>query len=302
MKKVERKENMIEKLSLPEYRRKRLRQLLDIRRPVKIMEAHNGLTGLIVEKTVVANGDQFDGIWISSLCDSIVRGKPDIELVDISDRLRTIDEIMDVTSKPVILDGGTGGLKEHFSYNVRTLERKGVSAIIIEDKIGLKKNSLFGTEVEQRQDTIENFSEKIRVGKASQLTDDFMIIARIESLILEKGLQDALTRSFAYLDAGADGIMIHSRKSEPDEIYEFCDLFREQNESTPLIVAPTSYNKVTESELYEHAINIAIYANQLMRAAYPSMISTAESILKNHRSAEAEKSLIPFNDIIRLMD
>ncbi|HAZ90988.1 MAG TPA: phosphoenolpyruvate phosphomutase, partial [Eubacterium sp.] len=207
-----------EKLAMPEYRRKRLRQLIEMTPIVKVMEAHSGLTGLIVEKTVVENEegklDQFDGMWVSSLCDSTDKGKPDIELVDMTSRLRTIDDIMEVTTKPIILDGDTGGLTEHFVYNVRTLERMGVSAVIIEDKTGLKKNSLFGTEVVQTQDSIENFCAKIAAGKKAQLSDDFMIIARIESLILERGMEDALERAFAFRDAGADGIMIHSRKKD----------------------------------------------------------------------------------------
>ena len=295
-----------EKLSMPEYRRKRLRQLIEMTPVVKIMEAHSGLTGLIVEKTVVngENGklDQFDGMWVSSLCDSTDKGKPDIELVDMTSRLRTIDDIMEVTTKPIILDGDTGGLTEHFVYNVRTLERMGVSAVIIEDKTGLKKNSLFGTEVVQTQDSIENFSEKIAAGKKAQLSDDFMIIARIESLILERGMEDALERAFAFTAAGADGIMIHSRKKDPAEIFEFCDKFREKDPKTPIVVVPTSFNQVTEEELASHGVNIVIYANQLMRAAFPVMQKTAENILKAHRAKEVDSQLMPFKDIIRLID
>ena len=294
-----------EKLAMPEYRRKRLRQLIEMCPIVKIMEAHSGLTGLITEKTVVENNgklDQFDGMWVSSLCDSTDRGKPDIELVDMTSRLRTINDIMEVTTKPIILDGDTGGLTEHFVYNVRTLERMGVSAVIIEDKTGLKKNSLFGTEVSQTQDSIENFSEKIRAGKKAQLTDDFMIIARIESLILERGMEDALNRAFAFRDAGADGIMIHSRKKDPAEIFEFCDRFRSKDSRTPIVVVPTSFNEVTEEELAGHGVNIVIYANQLMRAAFPVMQKTAEEILKNHRAFEAEERLMPFKEIITLID
>ena len=295
-----------EKLSMPEYRRKRLRQLIELTPIVKVMEAHSGLTGLIVEKTVVGrdNGrlDQFDAMWVSSLCDSTDKGKPDIELVDMTSRLQTIDDIMEVTTKPIILDGDTGGLTEHFVYNVRTLERMGVSAVIIEDKTGLKKNSLFGTEVVQTQDSIENFSEKIAAGKRAQLSDDFMIIARIESLILERGMEDALTRAFAFRDAGADGIMIHSRKKDPDEIFEFCDKFREQDKKTPIVVVPTSFNQVTEQEFAEHGVNIVIYANQLMRAAFPVMQQTAEEILKAHRAKEVDSKLMPFKDIISLID
>ncbi|WP_455043965.1 phosphoenolpyruvate mutase [Lancefieldella rimae] len=294
-----------EKLAMPEYRRRRLRQLLAISPTVKVIEAHDGLTGLIAEKTVVDhNGrlDQFDGMWVSSLCDSTERGKPDIELVDMSARLRTVDDIMEVTTKPIILDGDTGGLTEHFVYNVRTLERMGVSAVIIEDKTGLKKNSLFGTEVKQTQAPIEDFCAKISAGKKVQLTDDFMIIARIESLILERGMEDALTRAFAFRDAGADGIMIHSRKKDPAEIYEFCDRFREKDTTTPIVVVPTSFNGATEEELTSHGINIVIYANQLIRAAFPAMQETARGILRAHRALEVDEQLLPFKDIIRLID
>ena len=294
-----------EKLSMPEYRRRRLRDLISMCPIVKTIEAHSGLTGLIAEKTVVENNgklDQFDAMLVSSLCDSTVRGKPDIELVDMSARLRTINDIMEVTTKPIILDGDTGGLTEHFVYNVRTLERMGVSAVIIEDKTGLKKNSLFGTEVVQTQDSIENFSAKIAAGKKAQLTDDFMIIARIESLILERGMDDALERAGAFVKAGADGIMIHSRRKEPDEIFEFCDKFRETDPETPLVVVPTSFNTVTEEELSKHGVNIVIYANQLMRAAFPAMRQTAEVILKNHRALEADEMLMPFKEIITLID
>ena len=294
-----------EKLSMPEYRRKRLRQLIGLCPIVKTIEVHSGLTGLIAEKTIVEhNGelDQFDAMWISSLCDSTAKGKPDIELVDMTSRYRTIDDVMEVTTKPIIFDGDTGGLIEHFVYTVRTLERMGVSAIIIEDKTGLKKNSLFGTEVQQTQDSIEHFCEKIKAGKKIQLTDDFMIIARIESLILEQGMEDALERAFAYVEAGADGIMIHSRKKDPAEILEFCDKFREKNSSTPIVVVPTSFNQITESELAEHGVNIVIYANQLTRSAFPAMEQTARDILKYHRAKEVDERLMPIKEIITLID
>lgn len=294
-----------EKLAMPEYRRRRLRLLLGMCPVVKAIEAHSGLTGLIAEKTVVAqNGrlDQFDAMWVSSLCDSTAKGKPDIELVDLSSRLRTIDDIMEVTTKPIILDGDTGGMAEHFVYNVRTLERMGVSAVIIEDKKGLKKNSLFGTEVEQTQDSIEAFSEKIRAGKRAQLTDDFMIIARIESLILERGMEDALKRAAAFTKAGADGIMIHSRKKDPGEILEFCDRFRAVDKHTPIVVVPTSFNTITEEELAAHGVNIVIYANQLTRSAFPAMQRTAEDILRCHRAKEVDDRLLPIKEIITLID
>lgn len=303
---VRRIDNQIrEKLSMPEYRRKRLKQLINLCPIVKTIEVHSGLTGLIAEKTVVEqeNGlDQFDAMWISSLCDSTVKGKPDIELVDMTSRFRTIDDIMEVTTKPIIFDGDTGGLTEHFVYTVRSLERMGVSAVIIEDKIGLKKNSLFGTEVEQTQDSIDHFCEKIRAGKKVCLTDDFLIIARIESLILEQGMKDAINRAKAYVEAGADGIMIHSRKKEPDEILQFCDLFRQYNHKIPLVVVPTSYNSITEEELAQHGVSIVIYANQLTRSAFPAMEKTAKDILRYHRALEVDERLMPIKDIISLID
>ena len=294
-----------EKLAMPEYRRKRLRQLLKLTPIVKAMEAHSGLTGLIVEKTVVEHEgklDQFDAMWISSLCDSTAKGKPDIELVDMTSRFRTIDDITEVTTKPIIFDGDTGGLTEHFVYTVRSLEKMGVSAVIIEDKKGLKKNSLFGTEVKQTQATIEEMSAKIAAGKKAQLTDDFMIIARIESLILERGMEDALARAHAFVAAGADGIMIHSRRKEPDEILEFCDKFRKDNKETPIVVVPSSFNTITEEELAAHGVNIVIYANQLTRSAFPAMQQTAEDILKYHRAKEVDDRLMSIKQIITLID
>lgn len=296
---------MKEKLAMPEFRRKRLKQLLQLRPIVKTLEVHSGITALIAEKTIVEHNnelDQFDAMWISSLCDSTAKGKPDIELVDMSSRIRTIDDVMDVSTKPIILDGDTGGLIEHFVYNVRTLERMGVSAIIIEDKTGLKKNSLFGNDVEQTQDSIENFCDKITAGKKAQRSEDFMIIARIESLILEKGMDDALNRAFAYVKSGADGIMIHSRKKDPAEIFAFCDNFRSKDAKTPIVVVPTSYNSVTEEELAQHGVNIVIYANQLTRSAFPAMQNTAVQILKNHRAKEVDDNLMSIKEIITLID
>lgn len=296
---------MHDKLAMPEFRRKRLRQLLQLRPIVKALEVHSGITALIAEKTIVQNKeelDQFDAMWISSLCDSTAKGKPDIELVDMSSRIRTIDDVMDVSTKPIILDGDTGGLIEHFVYNVRTLERLGVSAIIIEDKTGLKKNSLFGNDVEQTQDSIAHFCEKIKAGKQAQLSEGFMIIARIESLILEKGIADALQRAYAYVAAGADGIMIHSRQKTPDEIFAFCDAFRQKDKNTPIVVVPTSYHSVLEEQLAAHGINIVIYANQLTRSAFPAMQETAASILKHHRAKEADAQLMSIKDIITLID
>lgn len=290
--------------AIPDVRRGRLKNLLKLKGCVRILEAHSGLSGLIAENTTVYQDGiarSYDGMWISSLCDSTMKGKPDIELVDMTSRMQTIREIMDVTTKPVILDGDTGGLTEHFVYHVKTLESMGVSAIIIEDKTGLKKNSLFGTEVEQTQDSIENFCAKISAGKHAMRTRDFMIIARIESLILEQGMEDALNRAFAYVKAGADGIMIHSRRKEPDEIFEFVDKFRAADATTPIVVVPTSFNAVTEEEFQRRGINIVIYANQLIRSAFPAMMETATSILSCHRAKEADEKLLPIKEILTLI-
>ncbi|MGN1433986.1 MAG: phosphoenolpyruvate mutase [Ruminococcus sp.] len=291
-------------LSIPDIRRARLRKVIDMKGTISVIEAHSGLTGLIAENTVVyQNGGarQFDAMWISSLCDSTAKGKPDIELVDMTSRFRTIDDIMEVTTKPIIFDGDTGGLTEHFVYTVRTLERMGVSMIIIEDKTGLKKNSLFGTEVKQTQDSIENFCAKIRAGKKAQKTKDFMICARIESLILEQGMEDALERAFAFTNAGADAIMIHSRKKSPDEIFEFVEKFRAIDEVTTIVVVPTSFNMVTEEEFNKRGVNVVIYANQLTRSGFPAMQSAAKLILENHRAKECDDICMPFKDIIRLI-
>lgn len=292
-------------LSMPDMRRGRLKKLLAMKGCVTAMEAHSGITGLIVEKTTVLQEGktyQFDAMWVSSLCDSTAKGKPDIELVDMTSRFRTIDDIMEVTTKPVIFDGDTGGLTEHFVYTVRSLERMGVSMVIIEDKTGLKKNSLFGTEVKQTQDTIENFCAKIAAGKKAQKTKDFMICARIESLILEQGMDDALSRAHAYTAAGADAIMIHSRKKDPAEIFEFIEKFRAVDSVTPIVLVPTSFNSVYEDEFKARGANVIIYANQLTRSGFPAMKKTAEMILENHRAKEADEQMcMPIKQILTLI-
>lgn len=291
-------------LSLPDVRRARLKKALAMKGTITAMEAHSGITGLIVEKTVVhQNGKayQFDAMWVSSLCDSTAKGKPDIELVDMTSRFQTINDIMEVTTKPIIFDGDTGGLIEHFVYTVKTLERMGVSMIVIEDKTGLKKNSLFGTEVKQTQDSIENFSAKIAAGKRAQKTQDFMICARIESLILEKGMEDALKRAFAFVAAGADAIMIHSRKKDPQEIFDFVEQFRAKDAVTPIVVVPTSFNAVTESEFKARGINVVVYANHLTRTGFPAMQNAAKLILENHRAKECDDICMSIKDIITLI-
>lgn len=291
-------------LSLPDMRRSRLKRILQMKGFITALEAHNGITGLIVENTICnINGEtrQFDAMWVSSLCDSTAKGKPDIELVDMTSRYRTIDEIMEVTTKPIIFDGDTGGIMEHFVYTVRTLERMGVSMIIIEDKIGLKKNSLFGTEISQTQDSIEGFCAKISAGKQAKKTKDFMICARIESLILEQGMEDAIIRARAYANAGADAIMIHSRKKDPIEIYEFVEKYRLEDKITPIVVVPTSYSQVKEEELKQKGVNIVIYANQLTRSSFPVMQKVAHSILENHRAKECEEYCMSIRDIITLI-
>lgn len=288
----------------PEVRQKMLRRLIAAKPIVRIMESHSGLTGLIIEKTKINvnnKTEEFDGMWASSLTDSTSKGKPDIEAVDLTTRLHGLNDALECTTKPVIFDGDTGGKIEHFIFTVRTLERLGVSAVIIEDKIGLKKNSLFGTDAIQQQDTIENFSEKIKAGKRAQIAKDFMIIARCESLIAGKSVEDALNRCFAYVEAGADGIMIHSKNEHGDDIQEFCQRFREKHAFVPLVAVPTTYNQITEEELVSWGINIVIYANHMLRSSYPAMLNTAKSILMHHRSLEAADMCMSVREILELI-
>jgi len=288
----------------PDIRLKSLSRLIAAKPIVRIMEAHDGLSGLIIEHSKVENGSKinsFDGMWASSLTDSTSKGKPDIEAVDITTRMNDITNILECTTKPIIYDGDTGGKPEHFAFTVRTLERNGISAVIIEDKIGLKQNSLFGTEAVQTQDTIEGFCHKIQVGKAAQITNDFMIIARCESIIAGKPITDALERCFAYVNAGADGIMIHSKDESGEDIKEFCIRFREKHSSVPIVVVPTTYNQIYEDELHNWGVNIVIYANHMLRAAYPAMVKCAKTILMNERSLEADPICMPINEILTLI-
>lgn len=289
----------------PQARLASLRRLISAKPIVRILESHNGLTGLIAEHTSVeVNGQhrEFDGMWASSLTDSTSKGKPDIEAVDLTTRLHDLNDTLEVTTKPVIFDGDTGGKVEHFVFTVRTLERLGISAVIIEDKVGLKQNSLFGTDAVQTQDTIEGFCAKIKAGKNAQITEDFMVIARIESLIAGKPVEDALERAFAYVAAGADGVMIHSKNKDGMDIKEFCQRFREKDIHTPIVAVPTTYNQFTEEELAEWGINIVIYANHMLRSAYPAMVKCAESILVNSRSLEAsEQYCMPIKQILNLI-
>ena len=288
----------------PDIRLNRMRRLISAKPVVRLLEVHHGLSGLIVENSCIhINGlpREFDGMWSSSLTDSTAKGKPDIEAVDMTSRMATINDIFEVTTKPLIFDGDTGGRLEHFRFTVKSLERLGVSAVIIEDKVGLKRNSLLGTEVVQTQETIENFCAKIQAGKQAQITDGFMIIARIESLILDKGLDDAVARAQAYIEAGADGILIHSRQRDTHEIFAFAERYRTLPRRVSLVVVPTSYNTVYEEELVVAGVNVVIYANHMLRAAYPSMQQVAESILANGRSFECEEACMPIKDLLALI-
>lgn len=288
----------------PEVRMKRLRRLIAAKPIVRIMEAHDGLCGLIIENAEAdINGkhNTFDGMWSSSLTDSTSKGKPDIEAVDLTTRLQDLNNILECTTKPIIFDGDTGGKIEHFVFTVRTLERHGISAVIIEDKVGLKKNSLFGTDAIQTQDSVEHFCQKIRAGKEAQVTKDFMIIARIESLIAGKSVEDALERADAYVSAGADGIMIHSKNKSGEDIKDFCLKFREKHPKVPIVVVPTTYNHIYEKELNEWGVNVVIYANHMLRAAYPAMKKTAETILENERSLEVNDLCMPIKEILELI-
>lgn len=288
----------------PEVRMRMLRRLIASKPIVRIMEAHDGLCGLIIENLEIEEGHKlksFDGMWSSSLTDSTSKGKPDIEAVDLTTRLQDLNNILECTTKPIIFDGDTGGKIEHFVFTVRTLERHGISAVIIEDKVGLKKNSLFGTDAVQTQDTIEHFCEKIRAGKNAQITKDFMIIARIESLIAGKTVSDALERAMAYVNAGADGIMIHSKNKSGEDIKEFCLEFRKAHPKVPIVVVPTTYDHVKEEELAKWGANVVIYANHMLRAAYPAMKKVAETILENERAQEVRTLCMPIKEILELI-
>ncbi len=288
----------------PDVRLHRFRRLLDAKPSVRVIEAHNGLTGLIAEHTTVMHNDQrreFDAIWISSLTDSTAKGRPDTEYVDITSRAATIESILEVTTKPIILDGDSGGIVEHFVLHVRTLERLGVSAVIIEDKVGLKKNSLFGADADQTQDDPRRFAEKIHAGKAAQITPHFAVIARIESMILGKGVDDALERAKLYVQAGADAVMPHFKEPDPADLFEFAERYASMGMEVPLVAVPSGYPQVTESELREHGFQIVIYANHLLRAAYPAMVATAVTILANERALEASERLMSIREILTLI-
>ncbi|MDF1615655.1 phosphoenolpyruvate mutase [Desulfurivibrio dismutans] len=281
-----------------------LRRLIDAKPMVRLMEAHNGLTGLIVENLFEQREGsrlEFDGMWLSSLTDSTAKGKPDTEAVDVTSRMRTLSDIVEVTTKPILYDADTGGRPEHFAFTVRTLERFGVSGAVIEDKIGPKRNSLFGAGVGQVQATVEEMAEKIQVGNRAKITSSFMIVARIESLILEQGQEDALRRARAYIEAGADAIMIHSRKKTVDEIAEFCSEYQKFKKRVPLVAVPSSYNHVYDHELQQMGVDVVIYANHLLRSAYPAMLETARSILLNGRSKEVDDNLLSIKDILTLI-
>ncbi|AEF82083.1 phosphoenolpyruvate mutase [Leadbettera azotonutricia] len=288
----------------PDIRLKTLRRLLEIKPIVRIMEAHSGLSGLIIENLEIQSEDglrSFDGMWSSSLTDSASKGKPDIEAVDLTTRMQDLTNILECTTKPIIFDGDTGGKSEHFVFTVRTLERNGISAVIIEDKIGLKKNSLFGTDVIQELCPIPEFCEKISAGKRAQVTRDFMIIARLESLIAGFPVSDALERARAFVAAGADGIMIHSKEKSGSDIREFCLKFRAEYEKVPLVLVPTSYNQFLEKELCQWGASIIIYANHMLRASYPAMMNAARTILENERALEADKLCMPIKEILELI-
>jgi len=298
------KESISKVGSSPQNRVSRLKRLLEVKKIVRILESHNSLTGLIIENLNTLNKGEFlefDGMWSSSLTDSLTRGKPDNQSVDYSTRISGLNEILDVTSKPLIFDADNGGRLEHISYLVKSLERIGVSGIIIEDKKGLKKNSLFSSQTKNLQDSIQNFCKKISKAKNAKVSDDLYIVARVESFILGQGIEDALKRANAYSKAGADAILIHSKEKTPHEIFAFAKKFKKSKFFKPLIAVPSTYSKTTEQMLYRNGFKIVIYANQMLRAAYPAMQNIAKIILKNKRAYEAEKYITPISEVISLI-
>jgi phosphoenolpyruvate phosphomutase len=298
------KKRTLEAGNTPLNRVSKLKRLIEAKDIVKFLECHNSLTGLIIENLSYSNSkkfEEFDGMWSSSLTDSLSRGKPDNQSIDLSTRLLGLNEILDVTTKPVIFDADNGGRTEHIPYTIKTLERLGVSSIVIEDKIGLKKNSLFKNQTGVKQDSIKNFSEKIYAAKKAKKIDDFFVVARIESLILKKGKKDAIKRAEAYSEAGADAILIHSKEKNPNKIFDFSKTFLKSKFHKPIIAVPSTYSIVKENVLAKNGIRVVIYANQLLRASYPAMYNTAKKILKHKRSKEAEKNMTSIDNIINLI-
>ena len=301
------KQKIIDLGTTPEVRKNKLKRLLEIKSIVKILESHSPLTGLIIENLNLNDSKnsflEFDGMWSSSLTDSALRGKPDNQAVDYSVRINGLSEILDVTTKPIIFDGDNGGKIEHLPYLIKSLERLGVSSVILEDKKGLKKNSLFKDQNKKSQESIKVFCNKIKKIKSLRISTDFLIVARVESLILGNGIQDALKRSIEYSKAGADLIMIHSKEKKPNTIFKFAKIFKKSKYFKPLVAVPSTYSKTYEKDLIKHGFKIVIYANQLLRSSYPAMLNTAKDILVNRRSYEAEKKnkLTPITSIINLI-
>jgi len=292
------------KISSPVNRVSKLKRLINAKEIVRILESHNSLTGLIIENLKINNTNkliEYDGMWSSSLTDSATKGLPDNSSLSFSARISTLNDIMDVTTKPVVFDADNGGQIEHLSFLVRSLERSGVSAIIMEDKVGLKKNSLFKNQSGTKQDKPHIFAKKIKKICSSRQSEDFMVIARIESFILGKGLKDALQRAEIYSKAGADAILIHSKEKTPVEIFSFAREFKKSKNFIPLVSVPSTYSKVYEKDLINNGFKLVIYANQLLRSAYPAMQNTAKTILKNRRAFEADKKIIPIKEIINLI-
>ncbi len=290
--------------TLPQNRVSRLKRLLSSKKIVRILESHNSLTGLIIENLKVTKkniGLEFDGMWSSSLTDSATKGKPDNSSVDFSSRISSLNDMMDVTTKPLVFDADNGGQIEHLSFLIRSLERAGVSAIIMEDKVGLKKNSLFKDQSDTKQDKAETFAKKIKKICKSRQSNDFLVIARIESFIVGKGINDALKRAEIYSKAGADAILIHSKEKTPHEIFSFAKKFKKSKNFVPLVSVPSTYSKVYEKDLIKNGFKIVIYANQLLRAAYPAMQNAAKTILEKSRAFEIDKKIIPIKDIINLI-
>jgi len=280
-----------------------LKKLIEEKGFVRLIEVHNGLSALIAQMCSVKKEEnviEYDGFWESSFTDSASKGIPDAEIVGYDSRLVTIDEILNVTSKPMIIDGDTGGSAAQFEYLVRKLGRLGVSGIIIEDKMFPKRNSL-DKDAKQILEDPEVFSQKIQRGQEVKLGEDFFIIARIESLIAGRSLNDAVSRARQYIIAGADGIMIHSKKDTPNDILSFASEYEkiciELKRRPILVCVPTTYNLITDKELHDHGFNVIIHANQMLRAAHKSMKKVSEVMLRNDRGFEAEALCSPVSEV-----
>lgn len=228
---------------------------------MKILEAHSGLSALMVERST------YNGIWISSLTHAASKGLPDNELVPLKERVDLVEEIRRIATKPIIVDIDTGGDIDHLPYLIKWFSKAGATAVIMEDKKFPKQNSFI--EEGQHLEDVDVFASKIRIAKKH--CGDMKVYARLESMIAKKSKYDALLRAEAYIDAGADGIMVHSKqKVDSSEVMEVGNELRKRHPSLTLIAVPTTY---TLPDI--HPFDVVIHANHQLRASMHAMMAVA---------------------------